>query len=63
MNEACKDINPDLLYVRLEIHRSKMFFTRCMNNEDIYCDVNENQWSNVQDRLDANLCLLNVIFL
>ncbi len=34
----------------------KGFFPRCMNNDDIHCDVNENLWPNDQDRLDPNEC-------
>ncbi|MGH0164636.1 UNVERIFIED_CONTAM: hypothetical protein FKN15_052414 [Acipenser sinensis] len=60
MDEACDDINAD--QCQAWIRHAKRFFPRCMNNEDIYCDVDENLWPNAQDRLDANECVLNVMF-
>jgi hypothetical protein len=58
MDEAYNDISPDVW-----IHHAKQFVPRCMNNEDIYCDIDENLWPNAQDRLDATYCLLNMTFI
>jgi hypothetical protein len=44
--------------VRLGFAMQKSFFPRCMNNEDIYCNFDENLRPNAQDRLDANFPLI-----
>ncbi len=35
--------------------RRFFFFTRCLTNENIHCDVDENLWPNPQDRVDKNI--------
>lgn len=60
MNEAFDDINAD--QCQAWISHVKRFFLRCMNNEDIHCDVDENLWPNAQDRLHANDWVLNLMF-
>jgi hypothetical protein len=51
MDEACDNI---ISYqYQAWICLTKMYLPQCMNN-DIHCDVDENFWPNVQDRLDAN---------
>ncbi|KAJ8008780.1 hypothetical protein DPEC_G00081970, partial [Dallia pectoralis] len=52
MDYACEDINVD--QCQAWIRHAKRFFPRCLNNEDIHCDVDENLWPNAQDRLDPN---------
>jgi hypothetical protein len=59
MDDACDDINADQW--QPWIWNAKCFYPRCMNNEDINCDVDENLWPNAQDRLDANERVLNMI--
>lgn len=52
MDESCNDIDPDQCQAR--IRYAQRFFPRCMDSEDIYCDVIENIWPNAEDRLDPN---------
>ncbi len=52
MDEACDDISVD--QCQAWIHHVKSFYSRCMNNDDVHWDVDENLWPNVQDRLDPN---------
>ena len=52
MDEACKDFSPG--QCQAWIRHANRFFPRCMNNEDIYCNFDENLRPNAQDRLDAN---------
>jgi hypothetical protein len=40
-----------------------MVFLRFIKNEDIYCDFDENLCPNVPGRLDANYCLINMMFI
>ncbi len=32
-----------------------IFFPKCLANENIHCDVDENQWPNPQDKVDENI--------
>ncbi|XP_025753599.1 uncharacterized protein LOC109204711 isoform X2 [Oreochromis niloticus] len=50
MCEACGDITAE--QCQAWIRHARRFFPRCLNNEDIHCDVDENLWPNVNDRLD-----------
>ncbi|KAI2643019.1 P3N-PIPO polyprotein [Labeo rohita] len=50
MGEACGDITAE--QCQAWIRHARKFFPRCLNNEDIHCDVDENVWPNVNDRLD-----------
>ncbi|KAL3996900.1 E74-like factor 3 [Sarotherodon galilaeus] len=50
MCEACGDITAE--QCQAWIRHARRFFPRCLNNEDIHCDVDENVWPNVNDRLD-----------
>ncbi|XP_034147992.1 uncharacterized protein LOC117594488 [Esox lucius] len=52
MDDACDDINVD--QCQAWIRHAKRFFPRCLNNENIHCDVDENLWPNAQDRLEPN---------
>ncbi len=33
----------------------KIFFPRCLTNENFHYDVDENLWPNPQDRVDKNI--------
>ncbi len=33
----------------------KIFFPRCLTNDNIHYDVDENLWPNPQDRVDKNI--------
>ncbi|KAL3973888.1 glutaminase [Sarotherodon galilaeus] len=50
MCEACGDITAE--QCQAWIRHARRFFPRCLNNEDIHCDVDENLWPNVNDWLD-----------
>ncbi len=50
MDEAYDDITAE--QCQAWIHHARRFFPRCLNNEDIHCDVDENIWPNVEDWLD-----------
>ncbi len=47
MVEACGDITAE--QCQAWICHARRFFPRCLNNEDIRCDVDENLWPNVED--------------
>jgi hypothetical protein len=51
-DESYDNINAD--QCQAWIRHAKMFFPRCVNNEDIHCDVDENLWPNAQETLHAN---------
>ncbi len=37
------------------IRHARRFFPRCLDNENIHCDVDENLWPNPQHRVDDNV--------
>ncbi len=50
MDAACQDITAE--HCQGWIRHTKIFFPRCLAREDIRCDVDENMWSNAEDRAD-----------
>ncbi|KAL3972979.1 myogenic factor 5 [Sarotherodon galilaeus] len=50
MCEACGDITAE--QCKAWIRHARRFFPRWLNNKDIHCDVDENLWPDVNDRLD-----------
>ena len=40
---------------RAWIRHARRFFPRCLANENIHCDVDENLWPNPQDRVEGNI--------
>ncbi|KAI2667403.1 Insertion element IS630 uncharacterized 39 kDa protein [Labeo rohita] len=44
MDDACNDITAD--QCQAWIHHARRFFPRCLANENIHCDVDENLWPN-----------------
>ena len=53
MDDACNDITAD--QCQAWIRHAQRFFPRCLANENIHCDVDENLWANPQDRVDGNI--------
>ncbi|KAI2646184.1 Insertion element IS630 uncharacterized 39 kDa protein [Labeo rohita] len=53
MDDACNDITAD--QCQAWIRHARRFFPRCLANENIHCDVDENLWPNPQDRVDGNI--------
>ncbi|KAL0154153.1 hypothetical protein M9458_050612 [Cirrhinus mrigala] len=53
MDDACNDIIAD--QCQAWIRHARRFFPRCLANENIHCDVDENLWPNPQDRVDGNI--------
>lgn len=50
MDDACNDITAH--QCQAWIRHAQRFFPRCLANENIHCDVDENLWPNPQDRVD-----------
>ena len=53
MDDACNDITAD--QCQAWIRHARRFFPRCLANENIHCDVDENLWPNPQDRVEGNI--------
>ena len=53
MDNACNDITAD--QCQAWIRHVRRFFTRCLANENLHCDVDENLWPDPQDRVDGNI--------
>lgn len=53
MDDACNDITAD--QCQAWIRHARRFFPRCLANENIHCDVDENLWPNPQHRVDDNV--------
>ena len=53
IDDACNDITAD--QCQAWIHRARIFIPRCLANENIHCDVDENLWPNPQDRVEGNI--------
>ncbi|XP_055062950.2 uncharacterized protein [Misgurnus anguillicaudatus] len=53
MDDACNDITAD--QCQAWIRHARRLFQRCLANENIHCDVDENLWPNPQDRVDGNI--------
>ncbi|XP_032877765.1 uncharacterized protein LOC116973630 [Amblyraja radiata] len=52
MDNACDDITAD--QCQAWIRHARRYFPRCLANENIYADVDENLWPNRQDRVDGD---------
>ncbi|XP_032886006.1 uncharacterized protein LOC116978827 [Amblyraja radiata] len=52
MDNACDDITAD--QCQAWIRHAQRYFPRCLANENIYADVDENLWPNPQDRVDGD---------
>jgi hypothetical protein len=50
MNAGCLNISSE--YFRGWTRHAKRFFPRCIAQDDISCDVDENLWPNAEDRVD-----------
>ncbi len=53
MDDACNYITAD--QCQAWIRHARRFFPRCLANENIHCDVDENLWPNPQHRVDDNV--------
>ncbi len=53
MDDACNDITAD--QCQAWNRHARRFFPRCLANENIHCDVDENLWPNPQHRVDDNV--------
>ncbi|KAA0716150.1 hypothetical protein E1301_Tti015860 [Triplophysa tibetana] len=53
MDDGCNDITAE--QCQAWICHARRFFPRCLANENIHCDVDENLWPNPQDRVDGNV--------
>lgn len=53
MDDTCNDIMAD--QCQAWIRHARRFFPRCLTNESIHCDVDENLWPNSQDMVDGNI--------
>ncbi|MGH0129372.1 UNVERIFIED_CONTAM: hypothetical protein FKN15_043523 [Acipenser sinensis] len=50
MEETCEDITAQ--QCQAWKRHSKRYFPRCLANENINCDVDENLWPNAEQRID-----------
>ena len=58
MNTGCLNISSE--YFQRWTRHAKRFFPRCISQDDISCDVDENLWPNAEDRVDQH-CYCNCI--
>ncbi len=53
IDDACNDITGDQCLAC--VCRARRFYPRCLANENIHYDVDENLWPNPRDRVDKNI--------